>query len=212
MHIETVIVGEFQANCYVVWARSKKAIVIDPGAEAANILAVIEKNKLTVAAYLLTHGHMDHISALGDLHEAIPAPVGIHAADLEWAFDQGNQMPPFYGAPRRPSEIARVLEDGQEWTDTGLTCKVISTPGHTPGSVCFFLPEQNVLFSGDTLFAGSVGRTDLPGGNPRILSASLERISQMPDNTIVYPGHGPATEIACEKKNNFFLQSFAQEK
>ena len=207
MRVATIIVGEIQTNCFAVWDRSKHAIVIDPGAEATRILALLKKNRLSVAAYLLTHGHMDHISALADMYDAMPAPIGLHGTDLEWAFDESNQMPPFYPAPKRPPEIARVLEDGQEWTDGGLTYRAISTPGHTPGSVCFFFPEQNILFSGDTLFAGSVGRTDLPGGNPRILNASLAKIARLSDNTVVYPGHGSATNMAHEKKTNFFMIS-----
>lgn len=207
MHIETIIVGEIQTNCYVVWTESKQAIVIDPGAEATRILAFLEKNNLSVATYLLTHGHMDHISALKDMYEAMPAPIGLHSADIEWAFDESNQMPPFYLAPKRQPEIARVFKDKQEWTDGGLTYRVISTPGHTPGSVCFHFQEQDVFFSGDTLFAGSVGRADLPGGNSQVLSASLKKIATLPDNTVVYPGHGPATDMAHEKKTNFFMIS-----
>lgn len=209
MNIETVTVGEFQANCFVIRAESKQAIVIDPGAEAERVMTFLKKNRLSVASYLLTHGHMDHISVLAEMYDAMPAPVGIHGADLKWAFDQGNQMPPFYSTVKRPPEIARVLKDGQEWMDADLTYRVILTPGHTPGSVCFLFPAQNILFSGDTLFAGSVGRTDLPGGNSRALSASLAKLAQLPDNTAVYPGHGPVTNIACEKKTNFFMQSLS---
>jgi hydroxyacylglutathione hydrolase len=207
MHIETIVVGEFQVNCYVVWDHSDKALIIDPGADADLILQFLRQKKLTIAAYLLTHGHVDHVSGVADLHSVSPAPIGIHGDDLKWAFSRENQMPPFYGVPRQPSEIGRTLEDGQEWTDAGLTYKVISTPGHTPGGVCFHFESENCLFTGDTLFAGSVGRTDLPGGNSRVLASSLKKLANLPASTLVYPGHGPSSDIATEKRTNYFMQS-----
>jgi len=210
MHVETIVVGELQANCFVVRGGSEHAIVIDPGADAARIIDFLEQRQLSVAVYILTHGHIDHISALGKLQGAFPAPVGFHKADLEWAFHDSNQMPPLYPALKCPPGTARVLKDGQEWSDGGLTYRVISTPGHTPGSVCFSFPEQNLLFSGDTLFAGSVGRTDLPGGSSRALSTSLAKLALLPGCTIINPGHGPPTDIAREKRTNFFMQPAPQ--
>jgi glyoxylase-like metal-dependent hydrolase (beta-lactamase superfamily II) len=207
MHIETIVVGEFQVNCYVVWGHSDKAIVIDPGSDSELIMQFLRQKKLGIAAFLLTHGHMDHICGLADLYDASPAPIGIHDADLKWAFSRENQMPPFYGVPRRPAEIGRALNDGQEWADAGLTYKVISTPGHTPGGVCFHFESENCLFTGDTLFAGSVGRTDLPGGNSRILGASLKKLANLPPSSLVYPGHGLSSDIAMEKRTNYFMQA-----
>ena len=206
MRIEVIVVGEFQVNCYVVIGGSNEVIVIDPGGDPDAVLGFVGKRKLTIKAYLLTHGHMDHISALADMHDACPAPIGMHEADLKWAFGEDNQMQPFYGIPRKPKEIARVLRDGQEWTDSGMTYRVIGTPGHTPGSVCFHFESDNVLFTGDTLFAGSVGRTDLPGGSSRILTSSLKKITAFRPETTVYPGHGPFTTISDEKETNYFLQ------
>jgi glyoxylase-like metal-dependent hydrolase (beta-lactamase superfamily II) len=206
MHVETIVVGEFQVNCYLLWSDSNDVIVVDPGGDADVILDSIAKRKLSVAAYLLTHGHMDHISALADVHDAYPAPVRIHGADLKWAFDTQNQMPPFYGVPRKPSVMAATFEDGQELTDAGLTYRVILTPGHTPGSVCFHFKAGGLLVTGDTLFAGGVGRTDLPGGNSRMLAASLKKLAAFPDETIIYPGHGPSSSIAAEKETNYYMQ------
>lgn len=206
MQIETIVVGEFQVNCFVVWGADKQAIIVDPGKDADRIGAMIEVNGLTVGVYLLTHGHMDHISALGDLHDKWPAPIALHTADAKWAFDAVNEMLPFYPVPRKPADVSRLLDEGQEWTDDGLTYRVISTPGHTPGSVCLLFENQNVLFSGDTLFAGSVGRTDFPGGDPRALQQSLTRLAALPDDTVVYTGHGPATSIGVEKQTNYFMQ------
>lgn len=206
MHIQPIEVGAFQVNCYLLWGEEKRAIVIDPGADAEAIQEALKEHALTVAVYLLTHGHIDHISGLGDLCAALPAPVAIHKADLDWAFDAASAMPPYYGPPRRPAEIARMLEDGQSWTDGGLSYKVIATPGHTPGSVCFLFEKEGLVFTGDTLFAGSVGRTDLPGGDPRVLQTSLEKLAKLPPATAVCPGHGPPSDIANEKRTNFFLQ------
>jgi hydroxyacylglutathione hydrolase len=206
--IDSLAVGEFQVNCYLAHGTNGQALVIDPGSEAGHILAFIKARNVSVAAYVLTHGHVDHISALADLCAAAPAPVAMHAEDAKWAFSGTNQMPPFYPVPRRPPEIGRVLKDGQIWQDAGLTYTIIGTPGHTPGSVCLYFPTEGAIFTGDTLFAGSVGRTDLPGGNPRALPASLEKLARLPDTAMVYPGHGPDTDIGQEKQTNDFMQGF----
>jgi len=206
MNVETVAVGAFETNCYLAWSQAPEALVIDPGDDADRIVALLKRQRLTVAAYLLTHGHVDHLSAVAAVCRSFPAPVYLHSADLAWAFGNANQMPPFYPVPSPPGQPVCPLEDNQQRTDAGLTYRVISTPGHTPGSVCFFFPEEGVLFSGDTLFADSVGRTDLPGGDSRTLSASLSRLATLAGSARVYPGHGPATDMAREKKHNFFLR------
>ena len=204
--VDSLTVGEFQVNCYIARGAGGQALVIDPGSDLKQILAFIRARNVSVAAYLLTHGHMDHISALAELQAAAPAPVAMHAEDAEWAFSSANQMPPFYPVPRRPTEIGRLLKDGQIWQDAGLTYTIIGTPGHTPGSVCLYFPTEGAVFSGDTLFAGSVGRTDLPGGEARALTASLAKLARLPDTTMVFPGHGPDTDIGQEKQTNAFMQ------
>jgi hydroxyacylglutathione hydrolase len=198
--------GEIQANCCIIWGSERKAVILDPGAEPERILDALKERNLEVAAYMMTHGHMDHIGALGDLYAARPAPVGLHPDDRIWAFTRVNQYPPFYPVPRKPAAIERNLADGQEWRDADLAYRCIATPGHTPGSVCFFFPEVRVLFTGDTLFADSVGRTDLPGGDSRILKESLRKLAALPDDTTVVPGHGPQTDLGAEKEHNYFLQ------
>ncbi len=207
MNIETIVVGEFQVNCFLLWGAERRAIVVDPGSDADAIVERLATNRLEVAAYAMTHGHVDHLSALAELHRLHPAPIGMHPADTAWAFSEANSMPPWYDMPRRPASIAREFEDGQDWTDGDLNYRIITTPGHTPGGVCLFFKGENVLLSGDTLFAGSVGRTDLPGGHSRTLSASLKRLAALPDEVRVYPGHGPHTTIAHEKRTNFFMQA-----
>ena len=206
MNIECLTVGPFQASCYVAWGPEQHALVIDPGADAQAILACLNAHGLDVACYLLTHGHMDHIGALAEVSDKRPAPYALHALDLKWAFGPLNQSPPYYSVPRRPAGTLRTLEDGQTWTDAGLIYTVIGTPGHSSGSVCFHFPADRVLFSGDTLFQGTVGRTDLPGGDGRVLTQSLRKLAQLPPETRIVPGHGPETRLAEEFRINPFLK------
>ena len=206
MNIETVVVGAYEVNCYVIWDEGHNAIVIDPGANPERIEKVIQTNRLKVVAFLITHGHADHIGALPALHSIHPAPVALSAEDARWAFLPINQLLPHYPALKSPPKVERVLADGQKWTDGELSYEVIATPGHSSGCVCFYFPDAHVLFAGDTLFQGSVGRTDLPDGNSRALSNSLKKLKSLPDDTRVFSGHGPETEIGIEKRTNFFMR------
>jgi glyoxylase-like metal-dependent hydrolase (beta-lactamase superfamily II) len=207
MHIETVIVGELQVNCHVLWQEpSRGALVLDPGWNAPRIIDCLRRNNLTVACYLLTHGHVDHLSALADMYDVMPAPIALHAADLEWAFTEENMFPPFCPPPRAPPEVERKLRAGRSYEDAGLAYEVVHTPGHTPGSVCFLFREQHALFSGDTLFAGSIGRTDFPRSDQAAMEESLRTLSMLSAGTDVYPGHGPCTSIRHELRVNPFLR------
>lgn len=205
MESRCIPTGPFEANCYVLWGAARQALVIDPGADPESVLAVLDADRLTVAVYLLTHGHVDHIGALAALDARHPAVFGLHPADLQWAFQPLNELPPFYPVPRRPSGPHRALAHGQSWTDGGLAYSVIATPGHSPGSVCFYFADEGLLVSGDTLFQGTVGRTDLPGGDSRTLAESLRRLARLPPATRVAPGHGPSTTLAREFRANPFL-------
>lgn len=206
MKIKTFLVGAYAVNCAVVWGKSKKALVIDPGCDAGCIETILQNNSLTVEAYLLTHGHADHISALAELHAAHPAPVYIHKEDYKWAFTSINQIAPYYGVPEKPDAEFIHPESAERWTLAGLSFQCIETPGHTRGGVCYWFESEHTLFSGDTLFKGTCGRTDLPGGSARTLSQSLKKLAQLPGETIVYPGHNSATTIQQEKNSNFFMQ------
>ncbi|OGV44629.1 MAG: hypothetical protein A2X46_03155 [Lentisphaerae bacterium GWF2_57_35] len=208
MQIESIIVGPFEVNCYLARQEGESsALVVDPGAESALILRELARRRLQPAAYLLTHGHVDHLSALEDICRKHPAPVYMSRQDAAWAFLPVNRYPPYYDAPQKAPEVIVTFEqDGQSITAAGLTWQVIETPGHSPGGVCYFFPDANVLISGDTLFQNSVGRTDLPGGDPRVLTQSLKKLAQLPPQTVVYPGHGPSTTIHDEKQNNFFFR------
>ena len=207
MKIHSITTGAFEEICYLVWDTQNRAIVFDPGHDADQILQTLKNHNLEVAAYICTHGHADHINALAELHESHPAPVAMHSGDLAWAFDAVNQIPPHYPIPTKPNiEAFQLLESSKDWTFADLHFQCIETPGHTPGSCCILFPASGILVSGDTLFKGSCGRTDLPGGDGRQLRKSLEKLKQLPGETHVYPGHGPDTTISIEKATNFFMQ------
>ena len=197
----TVQVGGFEVNCSIL-SENGKAWIVDPGQEGERLLDLLAKKGLEPAAILLTHAHFDHIGAIPALLRAFPElPVCVHANDAVMFGHPLNQLPPEYQSFAKPKEM-RGLEslEGLE----GL--EVIETPGHTPGGVCYYFPKDKLLLSGDTLFAGSIGRTDLPGGDMATLMDSLQKLTALPDDTLVIPGHGMHTRIALEKSGNPFLQ------
>jgi glyoxylase-like metal-dependent hydrolase (beta-lactamase superfamily II) len=206
MHVATLSLGPIETNCFIVWNDVREALVIDPGYAGETILDFVKERDLKVVAYPLTHGHMDHVSAVAHVYRERPAPVGLHPADALWAFTPANAMPPLFGTPEAPAAIERSYAEGQVWEDAGLRYRVLETPGHTPGSVTFYFEEEGAVFSGDVLFQGSVGRTDLPGGDARTLGNSLRRLAELPDEVTVYCGHGPATTLGEEKRTNFFMR------
>ncbi|VGO15274.1 Hydroxyacylglutathione hydrolase GloC [Pontiella desulfatans] len=207
MHIEAIPTGAFQEICYIVHNDAKQAIVLDPGDDAEVIEQRLGKLGLTVAAYVCTHAHADHINALAALHANLPAPVAMHSNDWAWAFDSANQIAPYYPVPARPRiDTPMPLESAKDWEFSGIRFQCIETPGHTPGGCCILFPEPGILIAGDTLFKGSCGRTDLPGGNPRQLKESLNKLKQLPDDVLVFPGHGEDTTIGTERATNFFMQ------
>ena len=190
-------------NCVVLWADPAAAWVVDPGADAARICDLLRKYKLQVAIYCCTHGHIDHISALDDLLATHPAPVWMHGEDAKWAFSSRNRLPPEYpDAPVRPVALRTELTDGGTLSAGGIESRTLFTPGHAPGAICLHFPMEKLLLTGDTLFADSVGRTDLPGGDWRRLNRSLVKLMTLPDDTEVVPGHGPCTTIGKEKQTN----------
>ncbi|MEI6166417.1 MAG: MBL fold metallo-hydrolase [bacterium] len=206
MKVIPIGVGTFQVNCYLAVGPAQQALVVDPGDDAGIIAVTLRQNQLTVAAYLITHGHMDHVSGLAELTRSFPAPVSIHPLDESWAFSHLNQSLPYYDTPERPKKIERLLANGQVYSDAGLRYEIIATPGHSPGGVCFYFPDDNIIFTGDTLFMGTVGRTDLDGSDEKLMAKSLARLAKLPDATVVYPGHGPQTTIGQEKRTNSFMQ------
>lgn len=200
MKYQTIQVGGFEVNCTFL-SEGDKAWLVDPGQEADRILALLETKNLALAGVLLTHAHFDHIGALPALTARHPKlPIYIHPNDRKVVSHPQNQLPPEY--PHFDSDTF-VFRDVREFKD--FEVRVIETPGHTPGGVCYYLKAAGLLLSGDTLFAGSVGRTDLPGGDMATLMASIEMLKELPDDTTVIPGHGPFTTIGAEKRGNPFL-------
>ena len=191
MEVKSFTVGPLAANCYVVSAGGD-AVVVDPGAEADRIIKAVGERR--VAAILATHGHSDHIGAVKELAVATGAPFMVPAGDLALAEK-------YVGV-----QAAITLNDDDRLDFGDISLTVIATPGHTPGSSCFYAP--GLLFSGDTLFAGGVGRTDLPGGSSDALFSSIrERIFSLAGDTVVYPGHGERTTVARERESNPFFTS-----
>lgn len=210
MHVDRLVVSLFESNCFIVRHDDREdVLVVDPGDDAPVILHWLKENRCRVAAYLLTHGHVDHVSALAEVHAMMPAPVAMHPRDARWAFTPRAAMPPYYDTPRSPGPIARELGEGQTWSDIGFEYRIIETPGHSPGGVAFYFETEKVLFSGDSLFRGSIGRSDLPGANPSDLAHSLRKLLDLPDETVVHCGHGPSTTIGAERQRNPFLRDFS---
>ncbi|RDV82316.1 MBL fold metallo-hydrolase [Ammonifex thiophilus] len=205
MRIIVLVVGELQTNTYLVGCPSTgEALIIDPGAEGGRILAAASRAGLRPTLICLTHGHADHIGAVAEIRRALNLPVLIHAEDAHMLTDPQANLSVWLGRGFAVGEPDRCLHDGEEITCGKLQFQVLHTPGHTPGSICLYAP--GVLFSGDTLFAGSVGRTDFPGGDwKKLLHSVRTKLLVLPDETVVYPGHGASTTIGEEREQNPFL-------
>ena len=201
MTIDIIPVGQMQANCYVLaGCLTKNAILIDSGDDYGRIASFLRKKGLKPQIIIHTHGHIDHIQADSEFG----LPVYVHELDVELLKDPNRNLSGFFGAPFSLKSGIREVKDLSDISLDDLTLQVIHTPGHTPGGIC--LLSQNVVFTGDTLFAGSVGRTDFPGASEKQLIKSIkERLLVLPDETIIYPGHGPASTIGQERRNNPFL-------
>lgn len=199
------VVGPVQTNCYFLYHEdTKEAIIIDPGDEPKKIQDFINKKDLTVKAILLTHGHFDHILALEEIKRVYDVPVYAASAEREVLKDPGMNLSVQMSKPLSV-EVDKWLEDGEEMQLLGQTVRCILTPGHTNGGMCYYFPKAGILFSGDTLFQESVGRTDFPTGNMGTLIRSIrEKLFILPPAVCVYPGHGMMTTIEDEKKFNPF--------
>ncbi len=205
MIFETILVGPLQVNCYIVGcAKSKQAAVIDPGDDEGLILNRCRDLGLSIEHILLTHGHVDHIGGVNPLQKKTGAPVLIHKGDDFLIGTATSQAQLFDLRDPGAIKIDRFLQDGQLVSVGDVALRVISTPGHSPGGVCFAF--DGLVFSGDTLFYESIGRTDFPGGSMEQLLTSInERLFVLDDDTRVFPGHGPETTVGHEKRNNPFL-------
>ncbi len=203
--IEKLELGPFASNCYIVGDESESiGMIIDPGAEADKILRKVKDLNLEIKHIVLTHGHIDHISALKGVKEATGAEITIHAGDAN-ALKARNPSGMMFGlSPQAIPAADRLLQGGDSLDIGSLHFAVLHTPGHTPGGIC--LLGEGVVFTGDTLFNFGIGRFDMPGGNGRQLMDSIQtKLMVLPDSTTVYPGHGPSSTIGTERNGNPFL-------
>lgn len=220
IRIENIVLGMCATNCYAVFdggaktpggyvddGQLKEAVIIDPAADAACIEAMIARYKLKPVAVLLTHGHFDHLSAADAVRKRYG--IKVYAGNEERSVmnsSSSNLSLPFTGEGMT-FEADEYFKPGEELDFAGFRIGTIPVPGHTIGSVCYYFEEQKVLFSGDTLFAGSVGRSDFPTGNAgQLIRAIKSELMSLPDDVKVYPGHGESTTIGCERVNNPFIQ------
>ena len=206
MKIQCFQLGSIWTNCYVLSDSSGEAVIIDPGGPTGEVRDYIANNSLRIAQILLTHGHGDHIMGLGEVRDLAADGVAIHPADSGCITNASENLSLQMGAKIEFEPADSLLSDGLDIKIGRMNIHVIFTPGHTRGGCCFYATEgaESLLISGDTLFARSVGRTDLPGGNEAELFASLKKLEYLADGVPVYSGHGPSTTIGAERRFNPF--------
>lgn len=206
MKLLSLAVGFLDTNCYILYNQhTRHAFVIDPGDEASRILEMLADHDLTVIAVVLTHAHFDHMLAADTVCKASGAPLWVGAGDAETVAQPSRNLSGMLGKGIAISLTPdRCLREGDELVLGEESLTVLETPGHTPGGIC--LLGDDVLVAGDTLFAGSIGRLDFPGGDEAAMKHSLTRLAALPDIVKVYPGHGPTTTIGYEKKHNPYLK------
>ena len=207
--VSSLTVGPFQENCYILRESGEaRCAIVDPGDEPHRIIAAIERSGAEPQAIWLTHAHLDHIGAISGLRRHWDVPVYLHPLD-EPLYRLASRQAALYGVPfEQPEPADNTLGDGDVLELGALRFSVMHAPGHAPGHVV--VHGHGIALVGDCLFAGSIGRTDLPMSNPRDLATSLDRIAALPEHTIVYPGHGPVTSIGVEVATNPFLNGVAR--
>lgn len=206
MFLKCLQVGIMSSNCYILGdENSKKAVVIDPGGNAEDILNTISKEKLAVDLILLTHGHADHIAGLEEVRLFTGARVAIHEKDASMLQNPEQNLSAFMGSSISFSPAEIELKGDDKFSVGGLTLDIIHTPGHTPGSIS--IKVDNIIFTGDTLFAGSIGRSDFPGSSfNQLISSIKEKLLVQDESSVIYPGHGIKSTIKQEKATNPFLR------
>ncbi len=204
---EIIPVGPLQCNCSIIGDEgTHEAMVIDPGDDISRVLALLAKHGLSVKQIVITHAHIDHVGGAMKLRQVTGAPILLNQNDYSLLKMLDMQAAWVGMASPGKVEIDQPLAEGDKLSTGSLEATVLHTPGHTEGSVCLYFPAQQKLIAGDTLFAGSIGRTDLPGGSfEKIMSSLRQRVLALPDDTMVIPGHGPLTTIGEERESNPFL-------
>lgn len=208
MILQGLTVGPFQENCYIVGDEaSGEGALIDPGDEATRIALAVEQTEVEIGSIILTHSHIDHVGAVADLADEYACPVLLHA-EAEQMLQNVQQQAVMMGVKfGRVPEVDRYIGTEETLQVGGVRLRSLYTPGHAPGHLAFYIEEEGVVISGDAVFAGSIGRTDLPGGSMDVLMASIrDQILTLPDETRLYPGHGPETTVGNERATNPFLQ------
>jgi len=213
LQLQRFVVNMVEENTYVVWDASGEAVIVDPGMlypeEQRAVADFIKEKGLSIKHILLTHGHFDHVFGTQFLYEHFGVKPELHAADAELYAKPEEQLALFLHRKlaANVAPLGPALADGQEIRFGGHALRVIATPGHTPGGVCFYCESEGLLLSGDSLFRGAIGRCDLPGGNELSLVESLKaRVLTLPDETLVCPGHGGTTHVGDERQTNFYLR------
>ncbi len=209
---EILPVGPLQCNCSIIGDEgTREAMVIDPGDDIADVLNVIAKHSLQVKQIVITHAHIDHVGGAMKLRAATDAPILLNQNDSALLKMLDVQAAWLGMAPPGKVDIDQTVGDSDKVSAGPLTAQVLHTPGHTEGSICLYFPLENKLIAGDTLFAGSIGRTDLPGGSfDKIIRSLHEKVLALPDETVVVPGHGPLTSIGEERETNPFLKEISR--
>ncbi|KOS68068.1 hypothetical protein AEA09_05540 [Lysinibacillus contaminans] len=213
MNVRSYSLGPIQTNCYIVSNKEKECLIFDPGEEAGRIIKVIRSNGLKPLGIFLTHAHFDHIGAVDAVREAFGLPVWIHEKEVSWLDDPSKNGSSKYAAlpdyvVTKPAE-ENIIKAEQVFEISNFVFKAIFTPGHSPGSISYVFNQDGFALVGDTLFEQGVGRTDLLGGSTKVLLASIHnKLLTLPEDTIVYPGHGNYTTIGAEMETNPFLNGF----
>lgn len=202
--IMKLVVGQLQENCFILFDENKDAFVVDPGGSSENIIEAIEKNSLSIKYILLTHGHFDHVGAVASLVKKYKAPVYLSKEDRAFLESPKEVRASAFGMQIEAAEVDVFVKEGDEIPFSEGNIKVIETPGHTLGSVCYLF--ENYLFAGDTLFNGSIGRTDFPESDHSLMVESLKKLKKLDDEIYVLSGHGPESQISYEKMANPYLR------
>jgi len=212
MKIGTFSLGAYETNCYILRENepAEDCLIIDTGLEAGALLDFLHEYKLNPVAVVLTHGHIDHINGLVQLRKKFSGVKAyVHKLDAKILTDRQSNLSFLTGLEPADNAIEAdfTLEEGNVIEEAGIKSEVLHTPGHTPGGICLYSKKEQIIFVGDTLFADSIGRTDLPGGSmTQLIKGIKEKLLILPDETIVYPGHGPQTTIGRERAHNPYLQ------